>query len=97
MEHTIKYPSGKVLRVFGRFSGFAPKIGPTLVVQESAFINKQIVPVGSVAVFDQRCVITDGDKRVVYDPSKYIEQMHPELMSWMKDHPEWPPKNAGRE
>lgn len=96
----VFYPSGANLEIFGRFETHGPlseekgsPYGVAVTVLESVVLGGVQVSPGGVAVLDPRCVIIGESSGVIYTPRPFWHQFPPGLKSWMRDHPNWPPRD----
>jgi len=104
-ELTIYYPSGKSLRLFGRFIKHGKlkpeqnaRYGVAIECLESVVVEDGVVSPGSVLLLDPRGVVRGQESGEIYTPRPYMQDFPVEIRDWMENNPDWPARlNVDRE
>lgn len=97
-ELTVYYPSGKSLRVFGRFVKHGKlrreqnaRYGVAIESLESVVIEgSDVVSPGSILLLDPRGVVRGRESGELYTPRPYMQDFPGEMRHWMENNPDWP-------
>jgi hypothetical protein len=97
-ELTVHYPSGKSLRVFGRFVKHGKlnceqnaRYGVAIESLESLIVeNEDVVSPGSILLLDARGVVRGRESGVIYTPRPHMHEFPRETREWMESNPDWP-------
>ncbi|MFN0018503.1 MAG: hypothetical protein ACKVP0_09605 [Pirellulaceae bacterium] len=97
-ELTVYYPSGKSLRVFGRFVKHGKlkceanaRYGVAIESLESVVVEENgVVSPGSILLLDPRGVVRGEESGVIYTPRPYMQDFPGETREWMENNPDWP-------
>lgn len=97
-ELTVYYPSGKSLRVFGRFVKHGKlkreqnaRYGVAIESLESVIVEQDgVVSPGSILLLDPRGVVRGQDSGVIYTPRPHMHDFPSETREWMECNPDWP-------
>ena len=94
---TIYYPSGQIVRIFGRFELYGqidglvdPPYCVAITVLESTVIGDTVISPGQIGVVDPRCVIVGEKSDLVYSPREHCHEFPAEMREWMKMNADWP-------
>lgn len=105
-ELTVYYPSGKSLRLFGRFVKHGKlkreqdaRYGVAIESLESVVVDDNgVVSPGSILLLDPRGVVRGKESGEIYTPRPYMHDFPREMRDWMEGNPDWPARlNLDRE
>lgn len=97
-ELTVYYPSGKSLRVFGRFIKHGKlkpeqnaRYGVAIESLETVMIEgNDVVSSGAILLLDPRGVVHGAASGEIYTPRPYMHDFPSETRAWMESNPDWP-------
>lgn len=97
-ELTVYYPSGKALRLFGRFVKHGKlkreqdaRYGVAIESLESVVVEgEDVVSPGSILLLDPRGVVWGQESGVIYTPRPHMHEFPSETREWMVSNPDWP-------
>jgi hypothetical protein len=97
-ELTVYYPSGKSLRVFGRFVKHGKlkreqnaRYGVAIESLESVVVEGDgVVSPNSILLLDPRGVVRGRESGELYTPRPYMQDFPSEIRHWMECNPDWP-------
>ena len=97
-ELTVYYPSGKSLRLFGRFVKHGKlkreqnaRYGVAIESLESVVVEgHDVVSPGSILFLDPRGVVRGRESGELYTPRPYMQDFPGEMRDWMESNPDWP-------
>jgi hypothetical protein len=97
-ELTVYYPSGKSLRLFGRFVKHGKlkreqnaRYGVAIESLESVVVEgHDVVSPGSILLLDPRGVVRGRESGELYTPRPYMQDFPGEMRDWMESNPDWP-------
>jgi hypothetical protein len=97
-ELTVYYPSGKSLKVFGRFVKHGKikreenaRYGVAIESLESMVVEKDnVVSAGTILLLDPRGVVRGQDSGEIYTPRPHMHDFPQETRDWMESNPDWP-------
>jgi len=90
---TAYYPSGNVVKVFGRYRGLYYHPEAFLVFVEAlehTLIAGENVPPHSTLVLDPRCVLVGELSGRLYEPRSNVKHMTRDMQKWLKQNQKWP-------
>lgn len=105
-ELTVYYPSGKALRLFGRFVKHGKlkreqdaRYGVAIESLESVVVEgADVVSPGSILLLDARGVVCGQQSGVIYTPRPHMQEFPSDTREWMECNPDWPARlNLDRE
>jgi hypothetical protein len=97
-ELTVYYPSGKSLRVFGRFVKHGKlkceqnaRYGVAIESLESVVVEgDDVVSPGSILLLDPRGVVRGQESGEIYTPRPHMRDFPSETREWLESNPDWP-------
>jgi|GEM_PF-4318882 hypothetical protein len=97
-ELTVYYPSGKSLRVFGRFVKHGKlkreqnaRYGVAIESLESVVVEgDDVVSPGSILLLDPRGVVRGQESGEIYTPRPHMQDFPSETREWLESNPDWP-------
>jgi hypothetical protein len=97
-ELIVYYPSGKSLRVFGRFVKHGKlkreenaRYGVAIESLESVVIEgNDVVSPGTILLLDARGVVRGEESGEIYTPRPHMHEFPSEAREWMESNPDWP-------
>lgn len=94
---SVLYPSGNLLKIFGRFLGHGKACNspdsPYIVaieILEAITVAGAMLHVGGAITVDPRCVISGEKTGLIYWPRSHCHEFPMELREWMAGNPDWP-------
>lgn len=97
-ELTVYYPSGKSLRVFGRFVKHGKlkreqnaRYGVAIESLESVVVDENdVVSPGSILLLDPRGVVRGRESGEIYTPRPHMQDFPSDTREWLESNPDWP-------